>query len=239
MILYASGDSYSVLNGEGAAATKNRYAEFLGQDLGARKIINTGLPGSCNNRIIRVATRDLLDLKKQNPNEKILALITVTNLIRTEYWDNAKPATSNDGHFRNIQIHETQNNASAVYYSYAMEWFKLFDDEAEQTNLLKELVLFTGWCRSQHIDYLILTSNNVTFKPIDYTDVFVKSFADQIFNDPYILNFTKISFVQHCLDQGFRPYNYDKWGVNGHHSEPGHRSFGTFLTNYLKDLKWK
>jgi len=156
MIVYSNSDSYGV-----ESTTNNRYSEFLAKTLNAA-VINSGKSGSCNQRIFRTSIRDLIKLRASEPNKEILALICLGAMYRTEWWDpNYIPKhNETDGHFSSLQIHSLKNNAT----NFAKEWFKLFDDEAEQTNLLMNLVLFTTWLKNNNIKYIIFAGNNVTYK---------------------------------------------------------------------------
>jgi hypothetical protein len=229
MILYCNSDSYGVMS-----TTKNRYSDFLGEALGASITINNGKSGSCNRRIVRTTLRDLTDIKDTNPLEEILAVICLGSLIRTEWWDeDYKPKPNEtDGHFQSLQIHKLNNNKNKPSSNYLKEWFKLFNDEAEQTNLLVDLVLLTTWFKSNDINYIIFAGSNVTYKKNDYSDIFIESFSKKIFNDPHILNINTFSFVQYCLERKHVPFDYDQYQNNGHHGEKAHKDFAEFLLNF-------
>jgi len=221
MIVYSNSDSYGVLS-----TTNNRYSDFLAQDLNA-KVINAGKSGSCNQRIFRTSIRDLIKLRASDPDEEILAVICLGSLSRLEWWDPTYRPKENetDGHFQSLQISSVENNAPP----YGKEWFKIFDEEAEQTNLLMNLILFTTWLKNNNIKYIIFVGNNITYKKIAYDDVFIKDFSDQVFNDPAILNINDISFTKYCLNLGHVPYDYNLYQENGHHGESAHRDFSKFL----------
>jgi hypothetical protein len=232
MLLYCNSDSYGVMSD-----TKNRYSEYLGTLLGADTIINNGLTGACNARIIRTTVRDILDIRKNN-NDLILAVICFGSMIRNEWWnvDKKLPDGFNDGHFESFQIHGV-NNQQLPFYQYAMEWYRHYDDEAEQTNFLKELVMLTSFLKNQKVDYIMFVGNNVTYKLINYQDIFIKSFTEYIQADPNILDLNNFSFTQYCLLQKHIPFDKDRWGINGHHGELAHQDFAKFLfDHYNKTL---
>lgn len=230
MILYCNSDSYGVLANGGRV-----YGEFLGEHLGAKQIINQGKSGSCNRRIFRTTVRDLIQLRSNNPQEKILAVICLGSLIRNEWWDPLLKVTGTDGHFSSFQIHGLDNRAQP-FFRYAEEWYRMYDDEAEQTNLMMDLVMLTTWFEHNNIDYVIFAGNTITYKPIDYADVFIRDFADRVFSNPRILNINEFSFVKYCIDQGHRAFDYDLYQEHGHHSEPAHRDFADFLYNFYKQV---
>jgi hypothetical protein len=231
MLLYCNSDSYGVLS-----TTKNRYSEYLAQLLNADTVVNNGLPGACNARIIRTTVRDILDIRKNN-NDSILAVICLGSLIRNEWWnvDKKLPAGFKDGHFETFQIHGV-NNQQLPFYQYAMEWYRHYDDEAEQTNCMMQLVILTSFLKQQKVDYIIFAGNNVTYKPLDYQTPFIKTFAEQIQDDPDILDLNNFSFTQYCLQHQHIPFDKDQWGINGHHGDLAHQDFAKFLFNYYNKI---
>ena len=234
MILYCNSDSYGVLS-----TTRHRYSEFLGKKLSCQQVINNGLSGSCNNRIIRTTVRDLTTIRLQNPKTPILAVICLGSLIRNEWWNLQKPVVGNDGHFESFQIFSATEGAKQAYTSYAKEWYRLYDDEAEQTNLFVQLVLLTGWLKQNQIEYIMFAGNSITYKKIAYDDIFIKEFADKIFSDPAILNINDFSFTKYCLSKGYCPFDYDQWQEHGHHGESAHKDFADFLHDFYIDLYQK
>jgi len=231
MLLYCNSDSYGVMSD-----TKNRYSEYLGELLCATTVINNGLGGCCNSRIMRTTVRDLLDIRAHN-TDQILAVICLGSMIRNEWWNSDKtlPKEFTDGHFESFQIHGVGVNRQLPYYQFAQEWYRHYDDEAEQTNLFKELVTLTSFFKQQQVEYIIFAGNNVTYKPIDYHAPFIKTFADYIHNDPDILDLNNFSFTQYCLQQHI-PFDKGQWGLHGHHGELAHKDFAKFLFNHYNKL---
>jgi hypothetical protein len=232
MIVYANGDSYGI-----SLTNEMCYPEFFGNHLGAT-VINRGRGGVCNQRIIRNTVRDLTNIQNTTPNENILAIIGLGSMVRNEWWNpDFKPSDEEiDGHFQSFQIHGLKHNTRAGYYKFSTEWYRIYDDEAEQTNLMMNLILLTGWFESQGIDYLIFAGNNLTYKKIDYDSPFIKSFADKIFNNPRILNINDFSFTTYCIGKNYVPFDFDQWGINGHHGAEAHRDFAEFLFEYYNKL---
>ena len=222
MIVYSNSDSYGVMS------TGLRYSEFLAQALNA-KSINGGKEGSCNQRIFRTTIRDLLKLR-QETNEPILCLLCLGSLIRGEWWNELKKLTPNetDGHFESFQIHavDFSNHPARAYMD---QWYRVYNDEAVQTDLMLQLTLLTSWLKNNKIEYIVFAGNTITYKKIDYNDVFVKDFATPIFADQNILNLNKFSFVTYCIEHGHKPFDYDQFKEHGHHGEPAHKDFANFL----------
>jgi hypothetical protein len=217
--------------------TKNRYSEYLGTLLGADTVINNGLSGACNSRIIRTTVRDILDIRQYN-NDQILAVICLGSLIRNEWWNPDKTLLDgvNDGHFESFQIHGSANH-QLPFYRYAQEWYRHYDDEAEQTNFMMQLTMLTSFLKQQKVDYIVFVGNNITYKPLDYRADFIKNFAEYVRNDPNILDLNNFSFTQYCLQQQYIPFDKDQWGIHGHHGELAHQDFAKFLfAHYNKTL---
>ena len=165
-------------------------------------------------------------------------MLCLGSLIRGEWWNETKRLlpTETDGHFESFQIHGVKNNQQP-YYCYANEWYRHYSDEAEQTNFFKELVMLTSFFKQQNVNYIMFAGNNVTYKLIDYQDVFIKSFSDPVLADPGILNLNNFSFTQYCLQHKHVPFDQDQWGIHGHHGESAHQDFAKFLfTQYNKIL---
>jgi hypothetical protein len=232
MILYCNSDSYGVLS-----TTQNRYSDYLGQLLQADTVINNGLSGACNDRIIRTTVRDVLDLRKTT-KDPVLAIVCLGNLIRNEWWniDRELPEGFKDGHFESFQIHSIDTNRWLPYYQFAQEWYRHYNDEAEQTNLFKKLVMLTGFLQHHDVDYIIFAGNSVTYKPIDYQDVFIRSFAESISNDTNILDLNNFSFTGFCLARGHVPFDQDRYGIHGHHGQAAHQDFAKFLFDYYNKI---
>jgi hypothetical protein len=237
-ILYCNSDSYGVLTD---TPDGNRYSDYLGQMIKAEQVINNGLPGSCNQRIIRTTVRDLLQIKSQNANGSILAVICLGSLYRNEWWDPdfKPPFWCQDGHFQSFQVagFSTRIEKHKEHYQYAKEWYRVFNDEAEQTSLLMWLNLLTAWLQTNGINYIIFAGNTVTYKKIDYNSIFVKDFAATVAADVRILPFHDFSFASYCVQQGFKPYDFDQYQNNGHHGDLAHKKFAEYLFSHYKKIQ--
>jgi hypothetical protein len=143
------------------------YADHVSEKLSV-KLINKGKPGSCNRRIIRSSLRDLSEIIDQ---KNILALIGLTFVSRTELWQSDLPSQDNDGHFCSIIVDYAKINwkekglidtivddiwklAKPSLQDYYKNWLLHLSMEAEVTNLLTDIIMFTGWCKSKNIRYL-------------------------------------------------------------------------------------
>ena len=226
MIVYANSDSY------GISSTGKTYVDFIGEQISATKIINAGLGGSCNQRILRTSVRDLLELKKHN--EEVLVLIGLGDQARSELWSVYEQG--NDGHFSSFQPNST-NLYTNTQKDYVRNWYMLADDEATITNLYFMLTMFTTFLSSMGFRYLIW-AGPMTYKPVDFSAPFIKSFGNTIHNNPNILDFYDFSFSKYCsIIKKHIPFDEKQFGIYGHHTEAAHKDFAEYIVRtYLNEI---
>jgi hypothetical protein len=247
MLIYVNGCSYARISGG------KTYSDFLGEQLNCPSI-NAAHPGSCNSRIIRTSLRDLI-LHKKTHND-IVAVISLSFLIRTEMWDlthsNQQWREYNDGDFFSEQFVETLDwytaddntrvaNVDKKYKEFAISWLSWYNVEAETVKLLQNLILFTGWCEKNNIKYIIFSGPQL--ESIDFNAPFVESFYSQLIENDNIINPFKYSFLDWCTAQGFAPTEPVQYFINGevkaagHQGESAHKAWAQYLIeNYLTEL---
>ena len=224
MILYANSDSY------GVRSTGKTYVDFIGSALNATQVVNSGVEGSCNRRIIRNTIRDLLALKKQDTD--ITAIIGLGDINRSEYW--GETATDNDGHFKSFQpgtiVPELAKRLQRAH-------IETYDDEAANTNLFVDIILLTAFFKANGIKYLVWQGAQ-SLKSSDFTAPFINSFYEQVRSDPKVLDMFSFSFSKYCsIIKGYTPYDSDQYGIYGHHAESAHQDFANYLLkNYLNEI---
>jgi len=231
MILYSNSDSYGVLSQPGKDTPNGKvYSKFVADKLGS-KLVNRGRSGSSNSRIMRTSTRDLIKLRLENPSKKIQALISLGTTYRNESWttDNQHPEDL-DGHFKSFQASSQFEFWSTEQKDFAKHWVAQYDNEAEQTNLLWQVLMFTKTLKSYSIDYLIWWGSKIgVVKPINYDNTFIKDFYQEFKEDKNILSFEDFGFCSWCLDQGYVPFDKDMFDDYGHHSPDAHQAFANYL----------
>lgn len=224
MILYANSDSY------GVASTGKTYVDFIGKKLNTNQVVNNGLSGSCNRRIIRTSIRDLLSLKKQDKN--IVGIIGLAPINRFEYW--GETVTGNDGHFKSLQpAGIVPKEAKKLHQGHV----ETYNYEASNTNLFVDIILLTSFFKTNNIKYLIWQGSQ-TLKPSDFAAPFINSFYDQVQLDSNVLDMFDFSFSKYCSTiKGYTPYDNHLYGIYGHHAEPAHQDFAEYLLeNYLNEI---
>lgn len=248
MIVYSNSCSFGQAN-----QGHDIYPELIAQHYNA-SLINKGVPGSCNRRIIRTSTRDLIEIKKDF-NDEILCLIGLSFISRTELWQPNIPAKDNDGNFHSITVDYKKYNWSAglinttvkdihlsspvEIQSYYQQWLLHMSKEAIITDLITDIILFKNFCQQQGIKVLIWSNAQIwpSSPEIAIDDIFLKSLVDTINNCQYIIDPWKFCFLDYALGRGHRPRDENLYGLTGHPAGPAHQDFALFLINYLKEIK--
>lgn len=226
------------------------YADHVAEKLNAR-LINQGISGSCNRRIIRSSLRDLMGLSSAKSG-KILVLLGLSFMSRTELWQPDLPAANNDGHFHPITVEHNKISwkdkglidtfvpniselARPAIKEYYKQWLLHLSQESETTNLLTDVIMFTGWLKSHNMRYLIFNNTNVLpgEPQVGLTSPFISSLCQAVLDDKNILNFWEFSFKDFALSNNFVPKDYEKYGIHGHPGAEAHKLFGDFLSSLL------
>lgn len=234
MILYSNSCSY------GVCSTGKTYSDFIGESLGATRIINNGLSGACNTRILRTATRDLLGLIKNK--EEILVLIGVAPVFRSEVWDQNflighEPIGGIDGHFRSFQTNYSDikfmNHNNKEYFK---AWVSSFYAVPEFINLCYQLNTFMAFLENNNIKYKIW-SGPMNYLREDYDPDFINDpLITSVLSNKNVFNFFDFSFANYCsMVKKYVPYDFKQYGLAGHHTEEAHKDFAEHILGYLKN----
>lgn len=237
-LIYCNGDSYSDDNYH--PTLKNQtYSHVVGEYFNGF-VINNAVSGSCNRRIIRTAVHDLVNERKLNPEQKIIALIGLTFELRTEIWNETKepphsPAESNFETFvftkksswRELlldgkDIIEKQNKHDQKFvdkYSQGLAYY--YSPYAERANLLCDLLMFQSLMQQLNIKFLVFQSPIAEQLESEYLIDFFKSNLDS----KNFLNFETFGFTTWCSQQGFEPLDYKHRPEIGHYGVDAHRAF--------------
>jgi hypothetical protein len=211
--------------------------------------INRGQSGASNRRIIRTALRDLVDLRQQGP---VTALIGLTFVSRTELWQPWLPADHNDGHFCSIEIDHKKVDWSLqglvntivpdVYkladqrvQDYYKNWLIHYNPESAVTDLLCDVIMFTGWCRANDIAYCIFSNPDVlpNDNVVGYTSPFISTLRQQVLQDPNVVDLWQFSFGTYALENNFIPKDYAIYKQHGHPGAEAHEFFSKYLIEHL------
>lgn len=243
MIIYSNSCSFGEAN-QGHLVYSDHVAEHYNASC-----VNNGLSSSCNRRIIRTSLRDLIELKK---SDDVIALIGLSFISRTELWQPWLPATLTDGHFHSIEIDHKQVDwsikglikttvpdvhrlADARIQEYYKQWLDHYNPESAVTDLLTDILMLSGWCQANSIQYRIFS--NVDVLPgddvIGYTSPFVSTLKEAILADSNIIDPWQFSFGTYALSNGFQPKDSNIYGNHGHPGADAHKFFGQYLIEHL------
>lgn len=244
MIVYSNSCSF------GAPALEHKvYADHVASAYNA-KLINRGIPGSCNRKIIRNSLRDLLEIADPSG---VIALIGLTFISRTELWQPWISPVDNDGHFFPIRIASNQVDwsthglidhpvtdghrfAEARVADYYKNWLLHYHPESALTDLLTDVIMFCGWADNNNIQYQIFSNVDVfpSDNKVGYTSPFIRSLRQSVLDNKNIINPWDFSFGTYALAQGFVPKDYYLYNKHGHPGGEAHKLFGDFLLERLK-----
>ena len=235
--IYVNGDSYSQLSEDHKV-----YSDFFSELYPDTSVINRAIYGSNNARIFRTSTEDLL-----SATGKIFAVIGFSFTQREEIWYTGDyPAShiyeKNTSDFPvNSELVDKIRFDTSVWHFYEQETNAGYDDPdiknmitnkhvsptKNMTDFIFNLVQFSGFLKSQNIDYLLFRAA----KEDDMQDLnwyFIKSTSAWKYTqqDPGILdlNFNIPDFAA--------DYSYNR-SKTGHMYEDGHRAFAEYLKQYV------
>lgn len=227
------------------------YPEYVSENF-RTDLINKGVPGSCNRRIIRSSLRDLNEITGK---KNILVLLGLTFVSRTELWQPDLPAQDNDGHFHSITVdhdkidwkknglvntivNDVWKLARPEIKNYYKNWLLHLSMESEVTNLLTDIIMFTGWCRAKNITYLIFANTDILpdDSKVGYDSPFISTLKETIIEDQNILDLWTFSFKDYALSNNFKPKDYYKFGDSGHPGAGAHQLFGQLLINHINNM---
>jgi len=226
------------------------YPEFVAEAFGA-ELVNGGMEGSTNRRIIRTALRDLAELKNQH--QDIIAVIGLTFLARAEIWQPWLPAMSNDGHFRTIEVDYKKIDwsikglidtivpniadlADRRTKDYYRQWLLHYHPESTVTDLLTDIIMFSGWAKSNNIRHVIF-SNPDSFpndSKVGYNSPFIQSLREEVEQNSNIINPWTTSCNGYLLPRGFKLKDSETLRHHGHPDEAGHHAWANFLIERLQ-----
>jgi hypothetical protein len=228
------------------------YPEVVANSLSA-KLVNDGIPGSCNRRIIRSTLRSLIQQKKQT--DDITALVGLSFISRTELWQPFKVATGNDGDFHplcsnkiisldwsngiaNTHIKNIHNYLDPKVREYYKQWLIHLHPESEVSNLLADIIMLLGFAKTNSIKLLVFCGTQKLPGPpdVDMSAPFLQDFVENAKVNDSIIDLWNFSFADYALSLGHRPKDEKLYGLNGHPNEQAHIDFGNYLLkNYVQN----
>ena len=146
-ILYTNGCSYTA---NFDLARRDRYPIILAEQLGWQ-CVDKAEPGSCNRRIVRTTIEDCVKLRSQS-NEKIVALIQLSHLNRTEYPTVKNPLPDP---FYSIKPNNVNSHVPEDAKKYSDYYWRLHNDHHILVNLITDLIGLISYFKQNDIQYLL------------------------------------------------------------------------------------
>jgi len=252
-LIYCNGDSYSDENYHKSLVGKT-YAHVVG-DYCNGFTINNAISGSCNRRIIRTTVHDIIQQRKLNPTQPIIALLGLSFELRSELWidgiqSHSRPEESNlrthsfsgqlnwrDNLLDNVDIESKNqyelNEKFFKKYSEGRAFF--FSPYQERINLLTDLIMLRALFEKLNVNFLIFQSPKAEKLESDYLLDFLKN---EIANDNRITDLELFGFTDWCHKQNFTPLDMLDSPEIAHYGPDAHETFAKqFVIPKLKELK--
>lgn len=242
-LIYVNGCSYSDESYANNLMYQSTYAHYYGKLVNGY-VISRARAGSCNRRIIRTTAHDVIEQRRLNPTQQIIAMIQLTFEIRDELWidEISQKMDPCESHFRTHQFSKMidwrerllTNKSISNEQNFLKKWNEgrafFYNSYAERINLLLDVLFLTKLFDSLNIEYLIFQG------PIaeKLNEEYLKDFFLTEITNPRILNFESFGFCNWCDIHGFDPINqYEPRGI-GHYKPDAHQAFAEeFLVKIL------
>lgn len=239
-LIYCNGDSYSA-EGMHPSMIENTYAHFVGRELKGF-VINNSIPGSCNRRIIRSSVSNLLEQRKTNPTQTIIALIGLSFELRSEIWNDndITPSSPEESNFcstnfsplldwrerllagRSIETYNDKNLNAKFFEKYSEARAFFYSPYAERINLLCDLIMFRSFLESMNIKFLMFQGPKA--EPLE-SDFLLDQFKQQLHNDARIFDLETFGFCDWCYEHGFESFDPPDRARIGHYRPDAHKAF--------------
>jgi len=244
-LIYGNGCSYSDPHWHPDVNEKT-HVEYVGEMLGGF-VLNKAISGSCNRRILRTSLYDIIEQRRCNPEQKIIALISLTFEMRGDLWvDDATVIAPEESHFvshhftskqnwkelllngksiddRNSTIQDTPMLQSRFASSLRESRAFFFSPYAERINLLADLVMFTAVCKKHNIQYLIFQGPKAEQLGEEHLLDFFKA---EVSADPRIFDLETFGLCNWANNNNYVPIDDGNSPREiGHYGNDAHKAF--------------
>ena len=241
-LIYANGDSYTT-----PSTGVRVHADYLAENLNGF-LINNSINGSCNRRIIRSSLYDIIQQRKHNPSQKIIAIISLSFELRSELWiEDIAPENKMD------PDREQESNFVTHSFSGSLNWRKrmfsgklgnptlnrriqpskfldhynkgrayFYSPYAERINLYADLIMFTASCKKYNINYLIFRGPLPEQLQPEHVIEFFKA---EIVKDTRVVDLENFGFCNWCCEQKFIPRDMFDTPEIAHYNSDAHEAF--------------
>jgi hypothetical protein len=238
-LIYCNGDSYTS-DHHHPSLSGATLAHHVAEPFGGF-VINKSRGGSCNRRIIRTTVCDMLEQRKLNPGQKMLALIGLTFDQRSEIWveQPEQPLDPEESNFRTHAFSQSHSwwqdllagkEISQPSHGLNRKYFRKYNDGrafffspcAERINLFCDLIMLRKFLESLDIGFLIFQSPKLQQLSSDFL---LDHFRQELRTDPRVLDLEDFSFLSWAHEQGYVPLDLLDTPEIGHHGPEAHRQF--------------
>ena len=246
-MIYVNGCSYTIND----SGDKKNFGKYL-SEIRNTELIHRGIQGSCNDRIFRTTTRDLLNLHAQNVKD-VIVLVSLTFWFRTELWyedhnlEKWYKFGDSDGQF--ISISPVKNSTWKISDYFTLDkkdkipseiknYLKYFvltkNRDGSIIKILHNAVLLNRFCNDIGYKLIIFYGADDTkdTRGVDKTMPAIIDFKKELdkSNSFDLLDF---SFCEYYYKLGHKPYDYDINGKYGHHGSKVHKLFAEKLNEKI------
>lgn len=238
-LVYCNGDSYADQNYH-PSLVGNTFANHVAKTIDGF-VINKAIKNSCNRRIIRTTTHDLIHQRKLNPTVKIIALISLSFEIRQDIWiDNVVdglPAEETNFRTHKFSIQPNwkenllsnkdiePNNTYQQYPKYFDMYSKgrayFYNPYGERANLLCDLVMLKSLMESLNIEFLVFQGPKAEKLEQEYLVDFFKAQLTH----PGFFDLEEFGFVDWCCENNFNPLDHADQPAIAHYGADAHQAF--------------
>lgn len=207
--------------------SQNQYSDFFKEKYNI-EVINRGVPGSSNRKIIRTTLRDCLQF-----DSNTFVIIQLTDLHRTEitankdWWQNSDVFDPSQEEI--CQVVKPIDDDIKLYKKYLEERTKLIHDKQLFDELMVDLLLLTEFLKSRKIDYYIYTHAWIfdeTFVPHN-SSFYQRIKSDNRINDFFNPLSDMLTNEDDYYDDGGNPV------PGGHLSQKGHYRMFKILNDLI------
>jgi hypothetical protein len=218
-LVYANGCSYST-----PSSSRKVHANYISDKLNGF-LLNNSIPGSCNRRIIRTSLYDIIEQRKINPTQKIIAIISLSFELRSELWfENRVAEKAQESNFVTHTFTGDRNQIphTKFFDKYSEGRAYYYSPYAERINLLTDLFMFTATCAKYNVNYLIFQAPMAEKLEEEHVLDFFKK---EIKQDTRIFDLETFGFLDWAYENKFIPYDMLDTPEIGHYNSDAHKAF--------------
>jgi len=214
--VYYDGDSFSCMLPPGETQTTGHIiSKHYGLELD-----HYGFVGKNSDKIIRSSMRYSFD------NKKSLMLIGIGAILRTEiYTDDVLPFDYPYKFFHQEHSIQTLYGPDAEKYADLLHW------QYKENCILMNLIALHDYLSYNNVNFIIHNLGNDYFLDEEYA--FAYGIHSEIRSRKRIVNFYENSLHSLMKEKNMKPWDYDRYGWEGHPDEQGHAMYADFLMEHI------